>query len=150
MLHTQIRAGIKEAMLAKETVKLNVLRGMVTAFTNELVAKGMKPQDELADADTLAVIKRLAKQRKDSIAQYEQAGRADLVEQEKAELAIIEAYLPAMMSREEIKKIAEAKIAELGIADKSKMGMLMGAIIKEAKGAADGADVKAVVDELLG
>lgn len=149
MLHTQIRAGIKEAMLAKETVKLNVLRGMVTAFTNELVAKGMKPQDELGDAETLAVIKRLAKQRKDSIEQYTNAGRPELAEQEKEELAIIEAYLPAQMSREEIKKIAEAKIAELGVTDKSKMGMLMGAIIKEAGGAADGADVKAVVDELL-
>ncbi|OHA84552.1 MAG: hypothetical protein A2408_03590 [Candidatus Yonathbacteria bacterium RIFOXYC1_FULL_52_10] len=150
MLHTQIRGGIKQAMLAKEATKLSVLRGMLTAFTNDLVAKGMKPQDEISDADALAVIKRLAKQRKESIDQYEKGGRPDLAEQEKEELVILETYLPTAMPREEIKKIAEAKIAELGITDKSKMGMLMGAIIKEAQGAADGADVKAVVEELLG
>ena len=150
MLHTQIRDGIKQAMLAKEATRLSVLRGMLTAFTNDLVAKGMKPQDEISDADALAVIKRLAKQRKESIDQYKKGGRPDLAEQEKEELVILETYLPTAMSREEIKKIAETKIAELGIADKSKMGMLMGAIIKEAQGTADGADVKAVVDELLG
>lgn len=136
-------------MLAKETTKLSVLRGMLTAFTNELVAKGMKPQEELGDTEALTVIKRLAKQRKDSIDQYKKGGREDLAAQEKEELAILETYLPVRMSREEIKKIAQAKIAELGVADKSKMGMLMGAIIKETQGAADGADVKAVVEELL-
>lgn len=149
MIHSQIRGAIKEAMLAKETTKLSVLRGMLTAFTNELVAKGMKPQEELGDTEALTVIKRLAKQRKDSIDQYEKGGREDLAAQEKEELAILETYLPALMPREEIRKIAEAKIAELGVTDKSKMGMLMGAIIKETQGAADGADVKAAVDELL-
>ena len=149
MLHQQIRDEIKDAMRAKEAVKLSVLRGMLTAFTNELVAKGMKPQDELGDTDALTVIKRQSKQRKDSIDQFVKGGRPELAEQEKEELAILEAYLPAMMSRDEIRKVAEAKKTELGVTDRAKMGMLMGAIIKELAGKADGADVKAVVESLF-
>lgn len=149
MLHTQIRNQIKEAMLAKETLRLSVLRGILTALVNELIAKGLKPQDELPDADTLVVIKRLAKQRKDSIDQYEKGGRPDLAASEKEELAILETYLPTMMPKDEIHKIAERKKSELGITDKAKMGMLMGAIIKELAGRADGADVKAVVEGLF-
>lgn len=149
MIHQELRGQIKEAMFAKEAVRLSVLRGMLTAFVNELVAKGMKPQDELADDAALAVIKRLAKQRKDSIDQYEKGGRADLAAQEREELAILETYLPETMSKDEIRKVAEAKKIELGITDKAKMGMLMGAIIKELGGKADGNDVKQVVEELL-
>lgn len=149
MIHTHVRSQIKEAMLAKETVRLSVLRGILTALVNELVAKGLKPQDELPDADTLVVIKRLTKQRKDSIEQFEKGGRPDLAASEKEELAILETYLPPLMPKEEIRKIAEAKKAELGITDKTKMGMLMGAIIKELAGRADGADVKAVVEGLF-
>lgn len=150
MIHQELRGQIKEAMFAKEAVRLSVLRGILTAFVNELVAKEMKPQDELPDDAALAVIKRLAKQRKDSIDQYEKGGRPDLAVQEKEELAILEAYLPETMSKDEIRKIAEAKKAELGITDKAKMGMLMGAIIKELAGKADGGDVKDVVTELFG
>ncbi|OHA81511.1 MAG: hypothetical protein A2675_03525 [Candidatus Yonathbacteria bacterium RIFCSPHIGHO2_01_FULL_51_10] len=150
MIHQELRGQIKEAMRAKEVVKLSVLRGMLTAFTNELVAKGMKPQDELADDAALAVIKRLAKQRKDSIDQFVKGGRPELAEQEKEELAVLETYLPATMSKDEIRKVAETKKVELGVTDKAKMGMLMGAVIKELGGKADGNDVKQVVEELLG
>jgi len=73
----------------------------------------------------------------------------DLVENEQTELKILETFLPKMMSKEEIKKIAEAKKAELGITDKAKAGMLMSGIMKELKGKADGSDVKAVVEELF-
>ncbi len=136
-------------MKAHDAVKLRTVRSMLTAFTNELVATGRTPQTPLDDAGVLAVIKRLAKQRKESITQYEAGGREDLAVVEREELVVLESYLPQMMSREEVKPIVEAKIAEMGAPDKSKMGMLIGSLMKELQGKADGADVKAVVEELM-
>ena len=149
MLYEDIRAALKDAMKAKDEVKLRTVRSMLTAFTNELVATGKTPQDIPDDATVLTVIKRLAKQRKDSIEQYEAAGRHDLSAPEKEELVVLEAYLPTMMRQDEIEPIAKAKIAELGVTDKSKMGVLVGILMKELNGKADGADVKAVVERLL-
>jgi len=147
MLHQQIKDGIKEAMLAKDQVRLGVLRGLTSAFTNELVATKRTPQEMLTDEETLNVIRRAVKQRKDSIEQFEKGGRPELAEDEKKELAVLETFLPAMMSREEIRKVVDAKKAEMGVTDKSKAGVFMGAIMKDLKGKADGADVKAVIDE---
>lgn len=148
-IQEQIREEIKRAMLAKEQLRLETMRGLLSAFTNELVATKRTPQDALPDEDALKVIKRAANQRKDSIQQFEAGGRKELADKERAELAIIETFLPKMMSKDEIRKIAEAKKAELGIADKSKMGVFMGAVMKELKGRADGAEVKEVVEELF-
>jgi len=149
MLHLRIKEEIKDAMRAKQALRLEVLRGILTAFVNELVAKRKTPQDTLPDEDALVVLKRLVKQRKDAAEQFEKGGRPELAQKEKDELVMIEAYLPKMMEREEIKKIAAAKIAELGVTDKSGMGKLIGAVMKECKGSADGNDVKAVIEELL-
>ncbi len=148
-LHITIKDELKEAMKAKDAVKLRTVRSMLTASTNELVASGSTPQGELTDEQTLGVIKRLAKQRKESILQFDAAGRTDLSEPEKEELAVLESYLPQMMSRDAIRPIVEAKIAEMGAVDKSKLGMLIGSLMKELNGKADGADVKAVVEELV-
>ncbi len=148
-LHTQIKEDIKKAMLARDTVRLNALRNLSAAFTNELVAKGQKPQGELSDDLALAVIKRLSNQRKDSIDQFEKAGRNDLVKDEKDELEILETFLPKMMSKEEIKKVVEVKKAELRVTDKAGIGKLIGAVAKELKGKADGSDIKSVVESLL-
>jgi len=147
----KIRGELKEAMMAKDSVKMMTLRGLLSGFTNELVALGKKPQDIITDDEALAVIKRAVKQRKDAIEQFTNGGRTDLADSEKAELAILEVYLPAQMSKEEIQKVAEAKKVELGIdtSDKSKAGMLMSACMKELKGKADGGDVKAVVDAMF-
>jgi len=150
MLHTQIKDELKNAMKAHDAAKLRTVRSMLTAFMNELVATNRKPQDILPDTDVLAVIKRLSKQRKESILQFDAAGRTDLSDPEKEELAILESYLPQMMSREEIRPIVEKKIAEMGEIDKSKMGMLIGSLMRELTGKADGADVKAVVEEVIG
>jgi len=95
------------------------------------------------------VLKRAARQRKDSIEQFEAAGRSELAEPEKLELALITSYLPVQMSREEIEKIAKMKMAEMGVTGKADAGKFTGALMKELKGQADGADVKAVVDSLL-
>ena len=148
-LQKDIHAKIKEAMIAHDAVKLTVLRGLFTAFTNESVAKGKTPQDELSDDDAIAVIKRAVKQRKDSVDQFTKGGRMDLVETENAELKILETFLPKMMSKEDIKKVALAKKAELNVTDKAGMGKFMGALMKEFKGMADGMDVKEVVESLF-
>lgn len=148
-MHDKIQEQIKEALRAKDQVRLTTLRGVLAAFTNEAVALKRKPQDKLSDAEAVAVIRRLVKQRKDSIEQFEKGGRKDLVLNEKAELKVLEEFLPAGMSREKIKEIALAKKAKLGINDKSKIGPLMGAVMKEAKGAAEGQLVKEVVEELF-
>lgn len=148
-LHEQIKGEMKTAMLAKDTIKLSVVRNIVSAVTNELVATGKTPQEILDDTGVLKVIKRLAGQRKDSIEQFEKGGRPELAESERVELVILEKYLPAQMSREEIKKVATAKKESLGVTDKTKAGQLTGAIMKELAGKADGNDVKAVVDELF-
>ncbi len=148
-LHEQIKGEVKQAMLAKDTVKLSVVRNMLSAFTNELVANKKMPQGLLDDASALKVIKRLVNQRKDSIAQFTSGGRPELAENESAELAVLEKYLPAQMSRDEIRKIAVAKKEALSVTDKTKAGQLTGAIMKDLAGKADGGDVKAVVDELF-
>ncbi len=136
-------------MKAKDTVRLEVMRGLVTAFTNELVSKGRTPQEMLSDEEVLAVITRSAKQRKDSIEQFTAGGRMDLVEEEKPQLAILETYLPELMDRSEVEGVARAKKEELGIADPGKKGMLMSALMKDLKGKADGTVVKEVVDTLF-
>jgi len=145
-MHEQVKAELKEAMKAKDAVRLRVIRGLLTAFMNELVATSRTPQDLLTDDEAMAVIKRAAKQRKESIAQYEAANRPELAAPEKEELVVLEDYLPQMMTIEEITPIVEAKKAELGIDDKSKMGMLVGAVMKDLAGKADGGDVKTVVE----
>ncbi len=147
MLEQKIKEDIKEAMRAKDSVRLTTLRGLVSGFTNELVAKGIKPNESIPDEVAAAVIKRAVKQRKDSIEQFKKGNRNDLVEAEETELKIIEAYLPAQMSIEEVRPVVEAKKQELSIADKSKMGMLMGAVMKELKDRADGDTVKQAVEE---
>ena len=148
-LQETIKSSLKEAMMAKDAVKMTVIRGLMSAFTNELVSIGRTPQDALTDEEVLTVIRRAVKQRKDSIDQFKTAGRDDLVESESAELALLEVYLPQLMSKEEILKIAEAKKVELGVTDKSKVGILMSALMKDLKGKADGTDVKNVVEGLF-
>ena len=148
-IHETLKQSIPDAMRAKDEVRLRTLRSLVTAMTNEVVAKKRKPDEFLEDDEALAVLKRAASQRRDSIEQFEKAGRQDLAEPEKAELAIIESYLPTMMPREEIETIARAKMAELGISSKAEAGKFTGLLMKELKGKADGGDVKAVVDKLL-
>jgi len=124
------------------------LRSVLAAYTNELLAKKVVG-DILGDDDALAVIKRLVKQRKDSIDQFTKGGRPELAEAEMKELEILEVFLPATMPKDEILKVAEAKKAELGVTDKSGAGKLIGAISKELKGKAEGSDIKEVVDSLF-
>jgi uncharacterized protein YqeY len=149
MLQENIKNSIKDAMMAKDAVRLETLRGMSAAFTNELVSKGKKPQDMLSDEEVIAVITRLAKQRKDSIEQFKKGNREDLVAEEAAQLVILETYLPTLMSREEVEVVIKTKIAEAGEIDKTKKGMFMAGLMKDLKGKADGALVKEIVDTIF-
>ncbi len=148
-IHETLKKSIPDAMRAKDAVKLQTLRSLITMMTNEVVAKKRKPDEFLTDEEALAVVKRAANQRKDSIEQFTNGGRPELAEPEKAELAIIESYLPALMSREEIETIAKQKMTEMGVSSKTEAGKFTGALMKELKGQADGALVKEIVDSLL-
>jgi len=152
MLKEKINNELKEAMKQKNALKMTVLRSLLSGFTNELISQKKKPQEKISDDDALNVIKKAVKQRKDSIDQFEKGGRQDLVDIEKSELEILEKYLPETMNTEEIKKIAEIKKVELNIEDKSKIGILIGAVLKEIKtigASADGNEVKIVVEKLF-
>ncbi len=144
-----IKEEIKNAMRAKDSVKLSTLRGLSAAFTNEVVAKMRKPDDILSDEEALTVIAREAKKRKDSIEQFTAGGRPELAESEQAELAILETFLPAQMSREEIESAVKAKQAELGATDPEKKGQFIGAVMKDLKGKADGKIVQEIVESLF-
>ena len=135
-------------MIAKNADKLLVLRGITAEVQKELIAKG-SAAPEGTDEEVIAVVKKLVKQRKDSIDQFEKGGRPELAATEKAELSILQAYLPASMPKDEIKKVAVAKKAELGVTDKAGAGKLIGAVSKELKGKADGSDIKEVVESLF-
>ena len=155
MLTQKIRTDMLAAMRAKDSLRLDTLRGAMAAFTNELVSKGRRPTEELYDPEVITVLKRLAKQRKDSADQFAAGGRDDLFSKEMKELKIIEEYLPPSVPREEIEKVARAKMAELGITAvataglSAQTGKLIGAVMKEFAGRADGEDVKAVIAAIV-
>ena len=149
MTHLELKESIKTAMKTKDTVRLGVLRGLSAAATNELVAKDRKPDEILNEEELMTVIMRAAKQRKDSIEQFENGGRPELAESEQAELEILQTLLPAQLSREEIEKAAKEKATALGVTDKSGANKLMGMLMKDLKGKAGGTVVKEVVDSLF-
>lgn len=148
-LHEQIRENIKEAMKAGDKVRLEVMRGLVTAFTNELVATGHTPQEMLPDEQAITVITRLAKQRKDSIEQFTKGGRLDLADEEKEQLEILSLFLPKLMDRAEVEEFVKNRMVVFEAIDATKKGMFMATLMKELKGKADGSMVKEVVDQLF-
>ncbi|MEK7535426.1 MAG: GatB/YqeY domain-containing protein [Patescibacteria group bacterium] len=148
-IQLDMKEWMKEAMKAKDAVRLSVVRGIMAAFTNEAVSLGKGPAGELTDDEALAVIRREGKKRKDSIEQFTSAGRIELADSESAELKVLEEFLPAMMGEEEIKKLVEIKKLELGIIDKADAGKLMKTVMSELKGKADGGLVKQIVESVL-
>jgi uncharacterized protein YqeY len=150
MLHEKIESDLKSALKSGEKEKAGVLRLLISAVKNFQIEKKLQDKDYISDDDVVSVFKRQAKQRKDSIEQYEKGGRVELAEKEKKELEIIEGYLPAQMDEAKIREIVKAKISELGITGKFGFGKLMGAVMKETAGQADGAAVKKAVEEELG
>ncbi len=146
MLTDQITADLKQAMLAKDAVRLGTLRMLKSAIEYHKIAS---KQEQLTDADIVAVIKKQIKQRQDSIEGFEKGGRADLAEKEKAELTILKSYLPAELSPAQIEDIVKATITELGAASKADMGKVMKAVQAKLAGRADNKLVSQIVSATL-
>ena len=140
-----INQDLKTAIKAGDDAGKRALRGVKTAITRAEKDKG----EPLADEEIIAVLRKQAKQRRDSIAAYKQAGRDDLVAAEEAELEIISQYLPQMMSEEEIRAAASKVIAEVGASGPRDMGKVMGKLMPQLQNKADGRLVSQVVRQLL-
>jgi len=150
-LHQTIKEQIKDALRAKDTIRLDTLRGLNALALNEMMS-GNIAGDFLADDKVMALIKRSVKQHKDSIEQFEKGGRTDLVSKEKSELIILESFMPAMMSLDEVRIIVRTRIDALksqGTFDPKATGKIVGMLIKELAGKADGMMVKQAIDELV-
>jgi uncharacterized protein YqeY len=135
-LSAQIVEDMKTAMKAKDTVALNVVRGLKSAIKYAAIEK-FGADGELDDTDAILVVRKEIKKRQDSVASYESAARQDLADVEKAEIAVLEKYLPAAMSAEDLVKLVEAVIAELGATSKKEMGSVMKVLQERAEGRAD-------------
>ncbi len=144
-LSEKLRTDMATAMKQSDNETRDVLRMLLAAVKQVEVDE----QITLDDNGVVAVLAKQAKQRRESIADYEKAGRPELVAQEQAELAIIESYLPQLMDREAVKAVAAQVIADLGVSDMKGMGQVMGKLMPRLKGQADGRIVNDVVRELL-
>ena len=146
-LEEKINADLKTAMMAKDEVGLRGLRAIKSAI---LLAKTEKGSDgTITPEKEVQMLQKLVKQRRDSIAEFEKANRQDLITKEKDEVAVIEKYLPAMMSEDEIRAIIQKIIAETGATSQKEMGKVMGAASKQLAGKADNSLVAGIVKSLL-
>ncbi len=148
-LKDQILTDLKEAMKAKEQDRLRVLRSLKARLQEKEISQRKGGAAELTDDQAVEVLMKAAKQRKESIEQFQQGGREDLAQNEKLELAIIEEYLPEMLSEEEVREVVQKKISETGATGPQDMGKVMGPLMGMLKGKADGGLVSKVVKEEL-
>lgn len=146
-LFEQISEDIKHAMLAKDKVALDALRGIKKEFLEAKTAPGS--DGELKDDKALQILQKLVKQRKESADMYRNAGRQELADEEMAQCAVIQRYLPAMMSDDELAAALKDIIAQLGAAGPQDMGKVMGVTTKQLAGKAEGRAISAKVKELL-
>ncbi|MCP9291278.1 MULTISPECIES: GatB/YqeY domain-containing protein [Gracilimonas] len=146
----QIISDIKDAMKAKQQDKLRVLRSLKAKLMEKEISERKDGEANLTDEQAVEVLMKAAKQRKESIEQFEDGDREDLAENEKKELKIIEAYLPEMMDEDEVRSIVKEKIEALGASGMQDMGKVMGPLMGQLKGKADGSLVSRIVKEELG
>jgi uncharacterized protein len=147
-ISTRITEDMKTAMRAKDTVALNVVRALKSAIKYAAIEK-LGADADLDDADALIVVRREIKKRQDSVSQFEQAGRQELADKEKAEIAVLEGYLPAAMSSEDLIKLVESVIAETGAATKKDMGKVMKLVQERSEGRADNKVISTEVSKRL-
>lgn len=146
----RINDDLKEAMRSKDKVRLRTLRSLRAALQNrEIEERTAGEHVVLSEQDQLAVLRKQAKQRKDSIEQYQSAGRDDLVEKEQEELAVIDEYLPDAPSDEELRDTLSDIIDQVGATSMSDMGPVMGRAMDELRGRVDGGRVQQMVREML-
>jgi uncharacterized protein len=147
-LQQRVDSDLKDAMRAKNTTKLGVLRMLKSALKYAAIAKS-DTEAELSDAETTQVIRKQVKQRQDSIESFEKGGRAELVAKEKKELSILNGYLPQPMSADEISKVVRETIAEAGATSRTQMGAVMKALQTKVAGRVDGKALSAEVSRQL-
>ncbi len=145
MIVDNIQKEITDAMKAHEAVRLSVLKMLSSALSYEKIAK----QHDLGEEEELAVVRSEAKKRKDAIEAYEKAGQTERAEKEKEELSILEKYLPAQMSDEDLTVLVESAIAEVGATQMSDMGRVIGLVMKKAGAKVDGGRVSQAVKSKL-
>lgn len=145
-LFTGLNNDLKSAMREKNELSLSVLRMLLASVKNKIIS--LPGQDKLSDDEIMAVIKSEVKKRKDSVQAYSEGGRQDLVDKENAEIEILNKYLPAAMSEEDLEKIVREVVASIEGASMAKFGVIMGQVMAKAKGA-DGNAVSAMVKKVL-
>ncbi|HEY8271333.1 MAG TPA: GatB/YqeY domain-containing protein [Pseudobdellovibrionaceae bacterium] len=145
-IREQLMADVKDAMRAKDQLKLNTLRFLQAAIKNREIELRPNP---ISSDEVMGVLKRLVKQRKESIEQYQAGNRQDLVDQEAAELKVLEAYLPAQMGKEQVEKVVTEVIAALGAKSVKDMGPVMKEVIARTAGTADNKTVSEVIKSKL-
>ena len=145
-IREQIMADVKDAMRSKDQLKLNTLRFLQSAVKNREIE--LQPNAITSD-EVMGVIKKLVKQRKESVEQYQNGGRQDLADQEAAELKVLEGYLPAQMGREQIEKVVTEVIASLSAKTVKDIGPVMKEVIARTAGAADNKTVSEVIKSKL-
>ncbi|MBO0453550.1 MULTISPECIES: GatB/YqeY domain-containing protein [Enterococcus] len=144
-LLTTLNEDMKQAMRAKDKETLQVIRMLKASIQNEQIKKGQ----DLNDEEELTVLSREMKQRRDSLAEFEKADRTDLADKVKKEIVVVEKYLPAQLSEEEIRAIVQEAMTTTGATSPKEFGKVMGAVMPKVKGKADGNQVNAIVKELL-
>ena len=144
-IQDRLSEDLKTAMKAKEKVKVTTIRMVRAQLKDFQIAK----RDELTEEDEISVLINAAKKRKEALELYEKSDRQDLIEQEKQELEIISAYLPAQLSKEKVEKVVLKIIEEVGASSPQDLGKVMGAAMKELKGKTDGKMVQKIVREKL-
>ncbi len=147
-LKQKIFSDLKEAMKAGDALKRDTLRMLDAMIKNTEIEK-MKKEDGLTDAETVEVLSRAVKQRRDSVEQFEKGGRQDLAEKEKKEIEIISAYLPEQLGEDKIREIIKEVITAAGASSKADIGKVMGQAMGKLKGQADGNMVKKIAEEEL-
>lgn len=140
---------LKTAMKQKEADRLRVLRSLKAKLLEKEISERKDGEAEISDEQTVEVLMKAAKQRKESIDQFEKGGREELADKEKAELEVIEEFLPKMMSEDEVRSEVKAQIESMGATGMQDMGKVMGVMMGKLKGKADGSIVSRVVKEEL-
>jgi uncharacterized protein YqeY len=148
-LKDRISEDIKIAMKAKDKVRLETVRSIKKVLLEKEVSLRPQGQESLTESQELEVLAQQAKQRRDSIEQYRQAGRDDLADKEAQELAIIEEYLPGQLSDEEVGAVVDEVIASVGATSAKDMGKVMGSVMQQLKGRAEGQKIQVIVKAKL-
>jgi len=148
-MRARINQDVKDAMKSGDKARLTTLRLITAAIKDRELGVGGQPPTEVGDPEVVAILQKMVKQRRESIATYEKAGRNDLADQEKAEIVILEAYLPKQMDEAGTKAAVAALVAELGAVGPKDMGRVMGALKERFAGQMDFGRASGVLKDLL-